>query len=156
MISNAPGGIGDNILGPFKAQLPHNVHVVATAYDKGNPATTVDVTEQMLIAHPDINVIYSWEGTAVAGIATAIKERNAVHKVVAVVNDLTPQVVDGIRAGIIYGTNWQHFCAMSKLAVDNLVAVSQGKAVPATTDSGTTFVTAANLDRVLKMAQSGS
>jgi ABC-type sugar transport system substrate-binding protein len=156
IITNAAGGIGDVIINAFKSHLPANVKVVATAFDAGDPSKTVDVAEQLLTAHPETNILFSWEGTAVAGITTAIKEKGKVGQVFGVVNDLTPQVVDGIRGGTIYGTSQQHFCAMAKDAGDDLVAVSQGKTVPATTDTGTTFVTKANLDAALAAAKSES
>jgi ABC-type sugar transport system substrate-binding protein len=156
IITNAAGGIGDVIIDAFKSHLPANVKVVATAFDAGDPSKTVDVAEQLLTAHPETNILFSWEGTAVAGITTAIKEKGKTGKVFGVVNDLTPQVVDGIRGGTIYGTSQQHFCAMAKDAVDELVAVSQGKQVPPTTDTGTTFVTKDNLDTALAAAKSGS
>jgi len=156
IITNQAGGIGDVIINAFKSHLPANVKVVATAFDGGDPSKTVDVAEQLLTAHPETNILFSWEGTAVAGISTAIKEKGKVGKVLGVVNDLTPQVVDGIRGGTIYGTSRQHFCDMAKKAVDLLVAVSQGKQVPPTTDTGTTFVTKANLDAALAAAKSGS
>lgn len=152
IVTNAAGGVGDVIINAFKAHLPSNVQVVATAFDGGDPSKTVDVVEPMMTAHPEINIIFSWEGTAVAGISTAIKEKNAVGKVFGVVNDLTPQVVDGIRSGTIYGTSQQHFCKMATSAVDLLADVSAGKQVPATTDTGTTFVTKSNLDQVLNGA----
>ena len=87
------------IINAFKKHLPSNVKVVATAFDSGDPSKTADVAEQMLTAHPEINIVFSWEGTAVAGITTAIKEKDKVGKVFGVVNDLTPQVVDGISGG---------------------------------------------------------
>jgi ABC-type sugar transport system substrate-binding protein len=149
IITNAPGGIGDVIINAFKSHLPANVKVVATAFDAGDPSKTVDVAEQLLTAHPETNILFSWEGTSVAGITTAITEKGKTGQVFGVVNDLTPQVVDGIRGGTIYGTSQQHFCTMAKDAVDGLVAVSEGKQVPATTDTGTTFVTKSNLDAVL-------
>ena len=149
LVTNGPGGIGATIFDAMEADLPSNVHVVATAYDQGNPSMTEDAVAQMLIAHPQINVVYSWEGTAVAGISAAIKQQNKVGKTVGVVNDLTSQVVAGIKDGTLYGTYEQHFCAMAKDAVDDFVAVSEGKPVPAQTDSGTTFVTAANLKQAL-------
>ena len=152
IITNQAGGIGDTIINAFKEDLPANVAVVATAFDNADPAKTADVAAQMLTAHPEINIIFSWEGTAVAGITTAIKEKNKVGQVFGVVNDLTPQVVDGIKEGTIYGTSQQHFCEMAKQAVDKLVDVSQGKQVPAATDTGTTFVTKDNLDTVLAEA----
>ena len=152
IITNAAGGIGDVIINAFKKDLPSNVAVVATAFDNADPAKTADVAAQMLTAHPDINIIFSWEGTAVAGITTAIKEKNKLGKVFGVVNDLTPQVVDGIKEGTIYGTSQQHFCEMAKQSVDKLVAVGKGEQVPAATDTGTTFVTKDNLDAVLAEA----
>jgi ABC-type sugar transport system substrate-binding protein len=152
IITNAPGGIGDVIINAFNKDLPANVKVVATAFDNADPAKTADVAAQMLTAHPDINIIFSWEGTAVAGITTAIKEKDKVGKVFGVVNDLTPQVVDGIKEGTIYGTSQQHFCEMAKQSVDKLVAVSKGEQVPPATDTGTTFVTKDNLDAVLAEA----
>ena len=152
IITNAPGGIGDVIINAFNKDLPANVKVVATAFDNADPAKTADVAAQMLTAHPEINIIFSWEGTAVAGITTAIKEKNKVGQVFGVVNDLTPQVVDGIKEGTIYGTSQQHFCDMAKQSVDKLVAIGEGQQVPAATDTGTTFVTKDNLDAVLAEA----
>jgi ribose transport system substrate-binding protein len=153
IVTNQPGGIGGVIIGAFQQHLPSNVKVVATAFDSADPSKTTDAVEQMLTAHPEINIVFSWEGTAVAGITTAIKEKNLVGKVFGVVNDLTPQVVDGIRGGTIYGTSRQHFCNMAKNAVDMLVAKSKGKKVPPQNDTGTTFVTKANLTSVLAQAK---
>jgi ribose transport system substrate-binding protein len=153
IVTNQTGGIGGVIIDAFQKNLPSNVKVVATAFDSGDPSKTADAVEAMLTAHPEINIVFSWEGTAVAGITTAIKEKNLVGKVFGVVNDLTPQVVDGIRDGTIYGTSRQHFCTMAKDAVNLLVAKSKGKKIPAQIDTGTTFVTRANLDSVLAQAK---
>jgi ABC-type sugar transport system substrate-binding protein len=156
IITNQAGGIGDTIINAFKENLPPNVKVVATAFDGADPNKTADATGQMLTAHPEINIVFSWEGTAVAGITTAIKEKKKTGKVFGVVNDLTDQVVDGINDGTIYGTSRQHFCEMAKKSVDMLVDVSKGKQVPAATDTGTTFVTKDNLDEVLAEAKDES
>lgn len=153
IITNQPGGIGGVIISAFEKNLPPNVKVVATAYDSADPSKTADAVSAMLTGHPEINIVFSWEGTAVAGIETAIKEKNVVGKVFGVVNDLTPQVVDGIRGGTIYGTSRQHFCTMAKDAIDLMVAKSNGKTVPRQTDTGTTFVTKANLTQVLAQAK---
>ena len=58
------------IINAFKSHLPPNVKVVATAFDGGDPSKTVDVAEQLLTAHPETNILFSWEGTAVAGISS--------------------------------------------------------------------------------------
>jgi ABC-type sugar transport system substrate-binding protein len=149
IISNAPGGAGDIIIKALEANLPENVKVPATAYDNGDPSKTADTVTAMVKAHPEINVVYSWEGTAVGGITAAIREQGLEGKVVGVVNDLTPQVQDGINDGTIYGTSKQDFCAMTTKTVENLVKLSKGEEVPANTDTGTTFVTKENLAEVL-------
>lgn len=149
IITNAPGGIGDVIIKALEGNLPANVKSIATAYDGGDPSKTADTVTAMLKAHPEINVIYSWEGTAVGGITAAIKEQGLQGKVVGVVNDLTPQVQDGINDGTIYGTSKQDFCAITTTAVENLVKLGKGEEVSANTDTGTTFVTKETLAEVL-------
>lgn len=149
IVTNGPGGIGDVIIESLTANLPSNVEIVETVFDSADPAQTADVVSRGLTAHPETTVIWSWEGTAVAGISTAIKERGLLGEVVGVVNDLTDQSVAGIREGTIYGASKQNFCGMATQAIDLAVAVANGEEVPAATDTGTTFVTKDNLDEEL-------
>ncbi len=152
ILGNQPSGVQRVFVDGFKAALSKlpNVKLVAEAFDQGDPAQTTDVVSRTLTAHPDVNVVLSWEGTAVSGITTAIKEKGLVGKVVGVVNDLTPEVVAGIKDGTIYGTSKQNFCGMAKGAVDAIVALAAGKTVAKNIDTGITFVTSANLDAELK------
>jgi ABC-type sugar transport system substrate-binding protein len=149
IVTNGPGGVGDVIIESLKASLPDNVEIVDTAFDNADAAQTTDVVSRSLTAHPEITVIWSWEGTAVAGITTAIKEKGLTGQVFGVVNDLTDQAVAGLREGTIYGASKQNFCDMATQAIDLAVAKSKGEDVPAATDTGTTFVTIDNLDDVL-------
>lgn len=146
LVTNGPGGIGDVIIESLKANLPDNVEIVDTVFDNADPSQTADVVARGLTAHPETTVVWSWEGTAVAGISTAIKEKDAVGEVFGVVNDLTEQSIAGIREGTIYGASKQNWCGMATQAIDLAVAASKGEAVPPVTDTGTTFVTAENLD----------
>jgi ABC-type sugar transport system substrate-binding protein len=146
----------DVIINAFKDNLPPNVKVVDTAFDGGDPSKTADVVSAMLTANPETNIVFSWEGTAVGGITTAIKEKKKVGTVFGVVNDLTDQVVAGIKGGTLYGTSRQHFCDMAKQSVQNFVALSEGKTVAPVNDSGVTFVTKDNLEQVLADAKKES
>ena len=76
---------------------------------------------------------------------TAIKEKGLVGKVVGVVNDITPEVVAGLKEGTLYGTSKQNFCGMAEGAVKNIIALSKGETVPKNIDTGITFVTMDNL-----------
>lgn len=101
----------------------------------------------MLTAHPEINVVLSWQGVSSTGIIAAIKEKGAVGTIVGVTNDVTPETIDGIKEGVIFGTSKQNFCKMAVLAVDNLVALANGEKVDEAIDSGITFVTKDNVDK---------
>lgn len=150
IVTNGPGGVGDVIIKSVKSHLPPNVSVVAEAFDAGDPAKTADVAATMMEANPSINFLWSWQGTAVGGMITAIKERDAVGKVVALTGDLTPQVIAGIRDRIIYGSMTTNWCSMATKAVQLLVDLSAGKPVPPATDTGATLVNTANLDAMIK------
>ena len=99
IIGNAPSGVHKVFVDGFKAgiaALP-NVKLIDEGFDQSDPAQTTDVVSRLLTAHPEVNVVLSWEGTAVAGIVTAIKEKKLVGKVVGVTNDITPEVVAGLK-----------------------------------------------------------
>lgn len=150
IVTNGPGGAGEVIIEGLKEALPANVEIVDTVFDNADASQTADVVSRALSTHPETTVIWSWQGTAVAGITTAIKEKGAEGDVVGVVNDLTDQVVAGIREGTLYGTSKQDFCGMAETAIDNAVALSEGKEIETNIDTGTVFVTAENLDEYLE------
>ncbi|GGK97554.1 ABC transporter substrate-binding protein [Salinibacterium xinjiangense] len=151
IIGNAPTGthllFTNGVKDGIESQKLDNVKFIVDAFDDGDPNKTVDVVNQMLTAHPEINVVLSWQGLSAAGIMTAIKEKNAGGKIVGVTNDVTPEVAQGIKDGILFGTSKQNFCQMGIGAVDNLVAISKGEKVAKAIDSGITFVTKDNIDK---------
>lgn len=149
ILGNQPSGVHRVFVDGFASALGElpNVKLVAEAYDSGDPTQTADVVSRSLTAHPDVNVVLSWEGNAVAGISTAIKEKGLVGKVVGVVNDVTPEVVAGLKDGTLYGTSRQNFCGMASGAVDKIIALSHGETVPRQIDTGIKFITADPIDQ---------
>ena len=149
ILGGAPTGTNNLFVDGFKKGIASkgltNVTYVENVFDAGDPSKSADVVSQALTAHPEVNVVLSWEGSAVPGIITAIKEKNLVGKVVGVTNDITPQVISGIKDGIIYGSSKQNFCKMGSRVVDDLVALSKGKKIPKSVDTGITFVTRDNV-----------
>lgn len=149
ILGGAPTGTNNLFVDGFKKGIVSkgltNVTYVENVFDAGDPSKSADVVSQALTAHPEVNVVLSWEGSAVPGIITAIKEKNLVGKVVGVTNDITPQVISGIKDGIIYGSSKQNFCKMGSRVVDDLVALSKGKTIPKSVDTGIIFVTKDNV-----------
>jgi ribose transport system substrate-binding protein len=149
ILGGAPTGTNNLFVDGFKKGIASNgltnVTYVENVFDAGDPSKSADVVSQALTAHPEVNVVLSWEGSAVPGIITAIKEKNLIGKVVGVTNDITPQVISGINDGILYGSSKQNFCKMGTKVVDDLVALSKGKSIPKSVDTGITFVTKDNV-----------
>lgn len=152
IIGDAPTGTNNVFVEGFKngitSQNLTNIKFVTNEFDGGKPDKTVDTVSRMLTAHPEINVVLSWQGLSTTGIITAIKEKNAVGSIVGVTNDVTAQTIDGIKSGVLYGTSQQNFCQMAIGAVDNLIALGEGKTVPKAIDSGINFVTKDNVNSV--------
>jgi ribose transport system substrate-binding protein len=148
ILGNQPTGVHRVFVDGFVAGTADhpNVKLIAEGYDQGDPAQTTDVISRLLTANPQANVVLSWEGNAVAGITTAIKEKGLVGKVVGVVNDITPEVIAGLKEGTLYGTSKQNFCGMAKGAVDAIVTLAKGGTVGKVVDTGITFVTLDNLE----------
>ena len=148
ILGNQPTGVHRVFVDGFVAGTATNpnVKLIAEGYDQGDPSLTTDVVSRLLTAHPEANVVLSWEGNATAGIITAIKEKGLVGKVVGVVNDVTPEVVAGLKEGTLYGTSKQNFCGMATGAVEAIVALSKGETVEKVIDTGITFITLENLD----------
>lgn len=149
ILGNQPTGVHRVFVDGFSSAIKDmpNVKLVGEGYDQGDPSQTTDVVSRLLTAHPDANVVLSWEGNSVSGIETAIKEKGLVGKVVGVVNDITPEVVAGLKDGTLYGTSKQNFCGMAQGAVKSIIALSKGESVPKNVDTGITFVTLDNLDK---------
>src|SRR5262249_9358884 len=131
IIGNQPSGVHRVFVDGFQSGLAGlgNVKLVAEGYDQGDPTQTIDVVSRLLTAPPEVNVVLSWEGNIVASISTAIKEKGLVGKVVGVVNDVTPEVVAGLKDGTLYGTSKQNFCGMARGAVESIIALSKGEKV---------------------------
>jgi ribose transport system substrate-binding protein len=146
-VGNSAGGPQLLFVNGLKAGIAShpNVHLVTQVFDGGDPNQTTDVVETALEAHPNVNIVVTWEGTATQGVVTAIKESHNVGKIFGVVNDLTPESIAGMKGGEVYGISKQNFCGMATGAVDDLAAIAQGKPVPKYVDTGITFVTKQNL-----------
>jgi ribose transport system substrate-binding protein len=137
---------GTDIEAGFKEAIKKhpNVKVVAQEYDDGDPTKDIAIATAMMRAHPELNMIWAYQGASVPGVITAIKEQKKVGKVFLVTNDLAPQTRAGLEAGIVYGTNLQDFCGMGRGAVEKLAAIKRGERPPRYIDTGARFVTKDN------------
>jgi ribose transport system substrate-binding protein len=122
-----------------------NVKKVTPAYDHGEETNTLSLVTNALTAHPDITAIYELEGAGTNGVVAGISQKGMTGKVLLVANDAPPATQALIKSGQVYGVGIQQWCTMGAGAIDNLVALSQGKHVAKEIPTGASFVTKANL-----------
>lgn len=118
------------------AKFP-NVTIVDLRFDYGTFADDLDITTQMLAAHPEINAIANYN--TFTGVLTAIKEKELVGKVFAYTGYEPghPQpIVDAINAGLIGDVRVADWCAAGRTAIDKLDDLSKGKKVDSSYENG--------------------
>jgi ribose transport system substrate-binding protein len=118
-----------------------NVTVVTVQYDQGNATNDVDIAAQMLIAHPNINIIATNEGAATPGVTSAIRAAHKVSKVFLLANNAANGGIQAVQNGTAYATMLADGCGGVKQVIVNLAAVAAGKKVPAELSVPLKFVT---------------
>jgi ABC-type sugar transport system substrate-binding protein len=127
LLVSGPTGAGKAFVDGFRAPTAKkkNVTVEAVVFDNDDASKALDLTNAMLAAHPDINVIASHTGTATQGATAAIKARGLVGKVVFVANGTAGGGLHGFDNG-----------GADNSMVDAIAKIAEGEQVPARIDVG--------------------
>lgn len=98
--------------------------------------------ENLLSAHPDINVVYTINEPMAVGAAAAIKAANLGHDVIVVSIDGSCSGVQAVKDGQIGATVMQFPSKMGVQAVDAIINfVNTGQKPSGIIDTGTTLIT---------------
>lgn len=127
-----------------------NVTVVTVQYDQGNATSDVDIAAQMLIAHPNINIIATNEGAATPGVTSAIKAAKKVGQVFLLANNAANGGIAAVQNGTAYATMLEDGCGGVTQVIDDLAAVASGKTVPAEINIPLKFVTKSDYEPYVK------
>lgn len=125
-----------------------DVKIVDMQTGYGDPEKTTANIENMVTAHPDMDVLFGVDAQAGPSAVVVWKERNLTIPVVTF--DDLPDILDGVRKGIITVTIVQHQYNWGYLIVDSLLKALHGKPLPVVMDTGTTRVTKENVDTYKK------
>jgi ribose transport system substrate-binding protein len=88
------------------------------------------IAQNMLQAHPDISVFFGRADAMALGAAQAARVANVPHKVTVVGFDGDFAGLKAVRDGVIDATMTQQTQRMGRMALDNAIALSDGKALP--------------------------
>ena len=116
--------------------------IAAEIATQANADSGQTAMENMLSAHPDINVVYTINEPMAVGAAAAIKAANLSHPVIVVSIDGSCSGVQAVKNGQISATVMQFPSKMGKDAVDAIINyVSTGQKPSGIIDTGTTLIT---------------
>ncbi len=115
--------------------------VVADQITNGDQGKGQTAMENVLSAHPDVNLVWTVNEPAALGAATAIKARGLTGKIKVVSMDGSCRGIKGIADGAIDSDVMQFPKKMGVQAVDLAVDAAHGKAIPKTFDTGEILVT---------------
>ena len=117
------------------------MNVLVTEVTNSDTAQAASVTNSLISAYPELDVIWCLESSAPAGAAQAVMERGAQDKITILGVDDTDEVLDLIVNESIWGTLSQDYYTIGYEAVMMIYQVKNGQSVPSVTDSGSNLIT---------------
>jgi fructose transport system substrate-binding protein len=116
--------------------------IAGSALTLGTVDTGQRAMENLLAAHPNINLLYTINEPTARGAYTAIADKGLAGKVTVVSVDGACAGVRNVKAGIIGATVMQYPSKMGTMAVDAIAKFVQHRTKPSgVVDSGTTLIT---------------
>jgi len=120
------------------------VKLVATLYSESDVTKGMQVTENMLTAHPDLKGIFAANEPGAIGAARVLQARKLVGKVKLVAFDAAPTEIKALQDGVIQALIVQNPFRMGYDGVKMAVKALRGEKIPKRIDTGVTVVTMEN------------
>jgi ribose transport system substrate-binding protein len=120
--------------------------LVATQYSQSDTNVALQVTEDILSAHPDLKGIFAANEQGVIGAAEAVKKAGLSGKVEIIGWDAAPDELAGVQSGEISALVVQNPFRMGYDGVNAVVNELRTGVQVKNTDTGVTFVTQQNLN----------
>lgn len=123
------------------------IQLVATNYCMSDVAKGMDVTQDMLTAHPDMKGIFAANEAGAIGAAQAIKSAGKAGVVKLVAFDASEEQMAALKEGVIQALVVQNPFKMGHMGVKAAVDAINKKPVEKRIDTGVTVVTQDNLNQ---------
>jgi len=132
------------------AQYPE-IQIVDIQTGYGDPEKTTANIENMVTAHPDMDLLFGVDAQAGPSAVVVWKARGL--KVPVVTFDDLPDIIAGVREGIITVSLVQRQYNWGYLIVESLFKAHKGKPLPVNMDTGTIEVTLENVNTLYPLGQ---
>ncbi|MDD3572836.1 MAG: ABC transporter substrate-binding protein [Eubacteriales bacterium] len=117
-----------------------NIEVVDTQFGDGDHLKSADIAKSMLIANPDIDLIYASNEGACVGAYSGLQEIGMIGKVLLIGFDSSAALKEGVRSGEIAGAITQDPVGMGYTAVATACKLLLGEALEGEADEHGTVV----------------
>ena len=117
-----------------------NLEIVDIQYGEGDHLKSADIAKSMLIANPDIQLIYTTNEGACVGAYNGLKEVNMIGKVLLIGFDSSAALKAGVRSGEIAGAITQDPVGMGYTAVATACKLVLGEEIEGEADENGTIV----------------
>jgi len=124
--------------------------IVDKRADQADPIEAAQILSNMILAHPEMNVVAEIESGGVTGTATVLEEKGLSEKITLIGFDDTEPNLAAVRGGHIYGLMAQDFYEMGYKGGKFVFQSLNGQEVPNEIDSGVSLVTLENIDNYNK------
>ena len=133
----------------LKEKAP-NIKIVAHEDEGGKIDITVNKTEALLQAHPNLKAIFGVSAEVCPGAAAALKQQGKAGKIILAGFDDLPDTLSAIRGDIVNFCIAQRTYKMGWLSVEKLLEAIDGKPLPKEIDTGVLVITKQNVDTYMQ------
>ena len=133
----------------LKEKAPH-IKIVAREDEQGKIDITVNKTEALLQAHPNLKAIFGVSAEVCPGAAAALKQQGKAGKIILAGFDDLPDTIAGIRSDVVNFCIAQRTYKMGWLSVEKLLDAIDNKPLPKEIDTGVLIITKANVDTYMQ------
>jgi ribose transport system substrate-binding protein len=130
----------------FMKEKAPGIHIVAREDEQGKMDLTVNKTEALLEAHPNLKALFGVSAEVCPGAAAALKQQGKAGKMILAGFDDLPDTIAGIRNGVVSFCIAQRTYKMGWLAVEKLLEAAHNKPLPKEFDTGVLIITRENVD----------
>lgn len=122
-----------------------NIKLLNTQYSDGDISKALAITQDIIVANPDLKGVFATNEGSARGVARAIEEKKMQGKIALVGYDASEDQIRHIKNGTMNGTVVQDPFNMGYLSVKTIVDILAGKKVSPRIDTGATYVSLKNL-----------
>ncbi|HEY3323102.1 MAG TPA: sugar-binding protein [Planctomycetota bacterium] len=133
----------------MKEKAP-KIKIVAREDTQARIDLTVNKTEALLQAHPNLKAIFGVSAECCPGASSVLKDQKKADKILLAGFDDLPDTLAAVREGVVKFCIAQRTYKMGWLSIEKLLDATAGKPLPKEIDTGVVIITKANVDTYMQ------